>query len=293
MKANQITSKIVTLMALAALTGACDAETEPDAPEQAGGIVAAAEDEVREIRAEADADAILDEIVLAEGASVRFVDEQVSIEDGGVGMLARGMPRFADAVRALELTPLELYLALAPEKEAPARLWEDHDQAVELQGRESRAPRAFRLEQGALAPAGDTFAARAPEPLFTMWNGTLHITVTCYQWSQDFCPDIAANQGGYDWCDSGQATSSVAYAYTGAAGQRWLGGTTCSERWDFEVQVEGIPGAWSFVSGTDISQTANDWVTYTSSTITANNYRSKVQLTSASPYSYYLTAARD
>ncbi|MCY1004347.1 hypothetical protein OV079_01950 [Nannocystis pusilla] len=138
----------MTLMALAALTGACDAETGPDAPEQAGGIVAAAEDEVREIRAEADAEAILDEIVLAEGASVRFVDEQVSIEDGGVGMLARGMPRFADAVRALELTPLELYLALAPEKEAPARLWEDHDQAVELQGRESRAPRAFRLEQG-------------------------------------------------------------------------------------------------------------------------------------------------
>ncbi|WP_434426063.1 hypothetical protein [Nannocystis pusilla] len=88
-------------------------------------------------------------------------------------------------------------------------------------------------------------------------------------------------------------TSSVAYAYTGTAGQRWLGGTTCNERWDFEVQIEGVPGTWTFVSGTDISLTANDWVIYTSSTITANNYRSKVLLTSASPYSYYLTAARD
>ncbi|WP_434426061.1 hypothetical protein [Nannocystis pusilla] len=150
-----MTSKIVTLMALGALTAAaCDGESGPDAPEQAGGIAAAAEDEVREIRAEADADAVLDEIVVAEGASVRFIDERASVADGGVGMLAHGIPRFAEAVRALELTPLELYLTLAPGEEAPERLWEDHDAVAELQGRASRAPRAFRLEERGAGPGG-------------------------------------------------------------------------------------------------------------------------------------------
>ena len=48
MKTNMTTSKIVTLMAFGALTmGACDAETGSDAPEQAGGIVAAVEDDER------------------------------------------------------------------------------------------------------------------------------------------------------------------------------------------------------------------------------------------------------
>lgn len=285
MKTNRTNAYTLTLMALGALTTmACDVDSGPEVVEAADAVA----DEALVADAD-DEGAILDELVLAEGVRVRFVDERVSIADGGIGMLALGIPRFAEAVHSLELTPLELYLALAPENDAPARLWEDHARLAA-----SPTPRAFRLEQGALVPAAvEAFAARAPEPLFAQTVDGLHVTVTCYAWSQAFCPDIDANQGGYDACASSYASASLAYAHTGVAGQRWLGGTTCNEDWDWQVQVESLANVWGVVSGTSISMTPNEWVVYTSTSITASDYRSKVVLTSPTPWQYYLTAARD
>lgn len=286
---------LLSAVAVAVAAVGCDAEdSAPLAVDEAVDdsndipFVAASATDDDAIRPVDATGAILDEIDLGDGASVRFIDERVSVAAGGIGVLARGIPRFQAAVSALDLTPLELYLALAPAKQAPARLYEDHEATSD------RAPRAFRLdESGALAPLVGDLTNPTPEPLLAQDVGTLHITETCYAWSQDYCPDIAANQGGYDWCSSGQVTSASVYAYTGTAGQRWLGAASCVERFDWEVQMEFTAGVWSFVSGTDIGLTANMWVSYTSSTLAVNNYRSKIVVTSTSPYNYYVTAARD
>lgn len=236
-----------------------------------------------------DADAIIDEITLDEGAVVRFVDEGVSVPGGGVGMLALGIPGFGAEIRRLDLTPLEVYGALAPHKDPPKILRDHHLAAVALQDRPHPEPRKYHLEDGALVPVRQ-FSAVPPKPLFTQTTGGAY----CADWASEYCDDIEDNQGGHDWCATAWVTDDAVYAYTGSATQRWLGAANCTEFFDWEVQAEVSASLWQLVTGTQIQLGwFHNFVEYTSSG-SLMNFRSLVdnQVLGA-PWDYRMGAARD
>ncbi len=220
---------------------------------------------------------VIAEITLAEGATVRFID-QSDAENTSIGMLTTGIPGFAAAVRKLELTPLEVYRALAPELEAPALLVEHHLQRAELQGRVSLEP---RQDATALLPGPASVIGTA-----SMTDCMAAVQPGSPTWGDLYCPNIA---GGYDACGSG-VVSGTQYIQTGVAGENYLGACTPNGSLTFRVERQMTAGVWSLV--TQITIASDHHVEYESDDNLLLNYRAKMT-PQYSWVNYQWGAARD
>jgi hypothetical protein len=219
-------------------------------------------------------DAILAEFKVGEAAGIRFVDEAVSIPNGGVGVLIYGAH-----VRSEEkdLTPLELYLALAPESEIPARLVENHQEIVRAERRASFEPRDLYGYVDVWDPRLGDLAAAPTGPIFLQEEGS---SDGCTAWLLDeWIPFIDEEHPACDETDSHAPIHGNADFTTGLRSQRCLGG--CNERGsiDWLVQAQLSGSIWTDVSGTATTLTltaslTTDWVQYYSSSgFSSVNYR--------------------
>lgn len=239
--------KMYGIVSLLMLTPACDAP-EGDAAGAEEFLVTPAADELAAEPAEDEGEAILAEVEVEGGASVLFLDGGVVEGERGVAMFAIGAPGFAAAVHELEMTPLEVFLALAPGSDAPEELREQHAAAAERQGRASPEPRAFHVQGGAFVPIGDFTAPVRPifnvYELFAIPNCRYGDLTTDPTWADAYCYNIA---GGHDACDSG-VTSGTQWLYTGAATENFLGACTASTTLTFRVEKEQSAGFWVLVT---------------------------------------------
>lgn len=274
--------KLVKVFAAAALVSGCDdglASSESIRLTHAADELAAAED--REMAG------VIAEFQVGDAGILRFVDESASARGGGVGMLAINIPRFSATVSALELTPLELYRALAPGEQVPEVLRKHHIRYAELHGRGSPEPREVMLEGEHLI--GD-FAAGPQQFIFAQDTGTM--TNCSYgdpdlgHWSNTYCPDIQNNQGGYDSCSTDGSASGNATPTNAAALERWLGicvyDTADSVGW---VVQSFSGGSWLNVVGTSTNVVDSQWVEYFSSG-TSMAFRSVITASSSEWYQW-------
>jgi hypothetical protein len=266
--------------------------------EAVGGVVNAppSGDQAQQAGAGDDARAIIAEIAVGERSTVRFIDESVSVPGGGVGVLLLGAPRLSADYKALRLTPLELYKAIAPEGDAPELLQRDHLAAVEARGLASLEPRRVSLEGGALSLNGSM--ARKPTPESNAQSTSafdctyvVGIDEPGY-WADTWC---SATASGSDWCDTAFGLTGNNLAYAGAAAERWLGACNDSNISNatigWVVQAEISAGLWSNVSGTSTSVAKNVAVNFHSSGLQVQNYRASI--TAGSTVVYQAGAARD
>ena len=89
-----------------------------------------------------DAAAIIAEVRLENGNTLRFIDEGLSTDAGGVGMLELTLPNtqpLLATVREENATPLEVFLMAAPHQEAPEKL-------VTHQAQRKAQPRSLTLK---------------------------------------------------------------------------------------------------------------------------------------------------
>lgn len=232
-----------------------------------------------------EADAIIAEIQVAEGSFIRFIDESVSIPDGGVGVLTIGAPDVARVLEDLELTPLELFVALVPSEDIPEILKSHHKSIEESGSRIALDPHQLPLGEGFWVPSFDLGAK--PKKTLTQTSGSHQ----------------CANAGtAGDWCDwqsdlwVGDTADSVVcdhddvgnrFGDGGLATERWLGvcnNATTNIAW--KVQNELSAGVWSDVSGTSLNVGQDVSVVYTSSGFAIMRYRSSITATSSQHYQW-------
>lgn len=137
-----LTSGLLAL-ALVACGRATGPETAPDGFVQAphGGLAA-------DVDPGLEAAAILDEVTLANGNTLRFIDESVSGVDGGIGMLEVIAPDATSVlatIREQKPTPLEVFLSMVPGRPAPAALIAHHESLASARGLDP-APRTLSYE---------------------------------------------------------------------------------------------------------------------------------------------------
>lgn len=240
-------------------------------PEGLAGIEAAPESD--------EAAAILAEIKVGERATVRFVDESVSVPEGGVGVLMIGAPQLSAGYRELDLTPLELYLAIAPGADVPELLREDHRAAVEARGLASAAPRRISVDPGTLTLREGPSHALPPT---TNAQSTAAFDCTTYAgdtpifWADTWC---SATASGSSSCTTQFGLTGNTYIYSGSGGERWLGACNDSNisnatlAWRVDVQISA--STWVAVTGTSITLSKDHAVNY-HSTGGISNYRAQI-----------------
>lgn len=139
--------RIGLLSLLVLILAACSQDvvmpTEIPFISEADGVVGTEDRHVSE-------DAIIAELTSESGSTFRFIDESLSVEGGGVGVLELTVARQETVLPALEKafepTALEVYLALAPENAAvPARLREAHAATAEVRKDIPVKPRQLNL----------------------------------------------------------------------------------------------------------------------------------------------------
>lgn len=279
--------RLLGLGAVALALTACDDPTGPDA--LAGdepvtiepvAFTAAASDEPA---AKDEGANVLAEVTLAEGASVRFIDESFDGEVH-VGILTMGVPGLLASFGEQELTPLELHLALAPEQEAPALLWEHHDAAAQRQGRSSPAPRQLDADGPAGLLGELTNAPRPSRTIYTasMTGCTYAAAPGSDTWADRYCINLS---GGYDACGTG-VTSGTQIMQTEPAAFNFLGACTINTNLTFRVERLFSGGLWSLV--TQVTLLPGKYVEYESDDNTLIlNYRAKMTPNSpTNPYQW-------
>jgi hypothetical protein len=234
--------------------------------------------EARPRQDESEADAILVEIAVGDRGSIRFIDERRSFPDGSIGLLAQGASRLLSSAQDQGLSPLELYMALAPGAESPRRLQEHHIALVEAQGRASAVPREFRVSGQSLTPI-DQLAAPLPEPLRSQETDSWDCSSTdgISEWQVNFMLWMLSIAGVFelDWYDTTTASGNVD-VYPGAATERWLGACPKSNShvsWMVQAKVGTI---WLDVVGTSLSLAVDHDVRYYSETDTVKEYRAHI-----------------
>ncbi|MCA9836315.1 MAG: hypothetical protein KC422_05350 [Trueperaceae bacterium] len=114
----------ILLVALVALLAACGQTIKPTAETEAF-----IQDTMTEAQEQSRGNAIIDELELANGSIVRFIDESASFEGGSIGMLELIGENAEPVLAKIEektATALEIYKFLAPDKPAPQKLIEHH-----------------------------------------------------------------------------------------------------------------------------------------------------------------------
>ncbi len=114
-----------------------------DIKQENGFIVNASTDTQGNTDPTLDAAAIIAEVKLENGNTLRFIDEGLSTDAGGVGMLELTLPNtqpLLATVREENATPLEVFLMAAPHQEAPEKLLVSH------QAQSKTLPRSLTLK---------------------------------------------------------------------------------------------------------------------------------------------------
>ena len=131
-----------------------------------------------EAQGQDDARAIIEEVELANGNLVRFIDESVSFEGGGIGMLEIIVDESKPLLASLDAsaTPLEVFQALAPERSAPSQLLDHHQRMATASDDVPELARKLDLSPMSLEDGGVIWSVCTNDFAFKNWyNSKLHV----------------------------------------------------------------------------------------------------------------------
>ena len=226
--------------------------------------------------------AVIAELTSASGSTFMFIDESLSVEGGGVGVLelsSAGQTTVLPSLeKAFEPTALEIFLALAPENAvAPARLYEAHVASAESREDVSTQPRQLNLTKGQ--------ASNLVGPLDISWcrnSATFHNNF--HNWF--FSGGGYAHEGyGLDIIWNNIGTTGVASRRVLAACNNPLH-TPFAASTPVNVKVEAQVGAnlWFLVGGTSKTLDNEEGMYYLSDGFQAQRYRI---IANAHPWAIY------
>ncbi|WAS92764.1 hypothetical protein [Nannocystis punicea] len=241
------------------------------------------DDENVAVSSDSDTPGVIAELRVRERSFVRFIDERLSCPECGIGMLVLNAPEVSAGIAELKLTPLEVFLALAPEAVVPGALRADHFAGAATA--DASAPRSGNAGHP-LITVEDLTAPRRVSFAQDVIHSTNRCNFNAMDTAGDYCDHFdvdRANDTADAWdCVDDQTGSRTVSA--GSSAERWLG--LCARASiDWKVQVEGVPGTWSDVSGTAVSVVDDDEVAYHSSAISIAHQRSSITASSTEHYS--------
>ncbi|MCY1062098.1 hypothetical protein [Nannocystis sp. SCPEA4] len=145
-----------------------------------------------------------------DGGSLRFIDESRIYPGGGIGLFHTGSSRslVAQYGELYGASPLEIFTALAPDADAPERLFEDHEARIAAGAGLDAEPR--------MLPGLDDLKANV-EPLLAIAESPCDPAGTDYHADFVILDGSRANHG-HGWDQSGDT-----FAYTAASTTRALG----------------------------------------------------------------------
>lgn len=201
--------------------------------------------------------AIIAEVALDDGGLIRFIDESAGEDDGAVGILEFTAPDAAPVAasfREEQVTPLEVFRAVAPDRQLPDRLVTHHRATAVRSSVVEPEPRSLSLD----ADAGQLQSQDGG--VLWSWCSNSNDFRLSYLYNLHYPNDFAQfGFGGDLW--------GTHYGVTGRAARRAL--SVCNHpnatgNTGVSVWREYAPNQWIYVQGTSYSMVPHRGMWYAS-----------------------------